>query len=209
MFKNKSIILSGNNNQFNDYFLANYFKKAGNISVVESYLSGEYVGGDILFHYVSNELEKVHDFFQKDEDDLKTKMTIKESIKNHIKKVVFLSDGSTPVQNDKMIKNLMLKASLNSSKTSFLYIMIKDCKNMQEMIDFATLALKNGKNGDIFVKKVQQRMTFADRLKSLVKSETKRREDQDSFFSSSEMARVVDYGEFLRVPMESRVLEEA
>ena len=209
MFKNKSIILSGNNNQFNDYFLANYFKKTGNISVVEGYLSGEYVGGDILFHYVSNELEKVHDFFQKDEDDLKTKMTIKESIKNHIKKVVFLSDGTTPIQNDKMIKNLMLKASKQNSKTSFLYVMVKDCNNMQEMLDFATFALKNGKNGDLFVKKVHQRLTFADRLKSLVKSESKSHLQSDSFYSTSEMARVVDYGEFLRVPMESRVLEEA
>ncbi len=209
MFKNKSIILSGNNNQFNDYFLANYFKKAGNISVVESYLGGKYRGGDILFHYVSNELESVHNYFQKNEDDLKTKMTIKESIKNNIKKVVFLSDGTTPIQNDKMIKNLMIKASKESSKTSFLYIMIKDCKNMQEMVDFAIFSIKNSKNGDIFVKKVHERMTFANRLKSLLKSNSKTREEQDSLFSSNEMARIVDYGEFLRVSMESRVLEEA
>ena len=109
MFKNKNIILSGNNDSFNDFFLINYFKKAANITVVNDYLTSEFKGGDILFHYVGDELKKIHNYFEKDEDDFKATMAIKESIKNHIKNFVFLSDGTTSIQNEKMVKNLMLR----------------------------------------------------------------------------------------------------
>ncbi len=208
MFRHKSIILSGNNNKFNDFFLMTYFKKAGNITVVQDYISSEFRGGDILFHYVPNELEKVHNFFAKDEEDYISKIVLDKSIKNYVKKVVFLSDGITPIENDKMIKNLMLRYAGQRSKTQFLYVMIKDCENMQEMVDFSIFALKNGKSGDIFVKKVHQRMTFANRIKSLVKKETKTQANRKSFYSSLEMSRAVDHGNYIKIPMESRVLEE-
>jgi len=209
MFKDKTIVLSGKNNKFNDFFLMTYFKKCAKIVVVEDYLESEFKNADIVFHYVSNEMQKIHGHFTKDEDDFKAKIVLEESIKHHVKKVVFLSDGTTPIENERMLKNLMLRYAKKPSKTMFTYTLYKGCKNPQQMVEFAKFTIKNSKNGDVFVKKVYERATFANRLKSLVSSKTKIEQNRDNLFTSTEMARSVDFGEYVKVPMESYILEEA
>jgi len=209
MFKDKTIVLSGKNDKFNDFFLMTYFKKCAKIVVVEDYLENEFKNADIVFHYVSNELEKVHDYFTRDEDDFKAKIVLENAIKHKAKKVVFLSDGTTPIENERMLKSLMLRYAKRGSKSQLTYTIIKECKNPQQMVEFAKFALKNAKNGDIFVKKVYERVTFANRLKSLVSSKTKIEQNRDNLFSSSELSRSIDFGEYVKVPMESYILEEA
>jgi len=209
MFKDKTIVLSGKNSKFNDFFLINYFKKCAKIVVVEDYLGSEFKNADIVFHYVGDEMQKIHGYFTKDEDDFRANIALKESMKHHAKKVVFLSDGTTPIENERMLKNLMLRYVKKPSKTMFIYALYKGCKNPQQMVEFAKFVLKNAKSGDVFVKKVYERMTFANRIKSLISSKTKIEQNRDNLFTSTEMARSVDLGEYIKVPMESYILEEA
>jgi hypothetical protein len=101
-----------------------------------------------------------------------------------------------------MVKNVVIKYAKISKTTAINYLLAKG-SSIDELLDSMLFTAKNTNNGDIFVKKVQEVQTFSKRLKSLFASKTKIEEARESFFTSSEMSRMVDYGRYYKIALEN------
>jgi len=219
MFKDKVVILSGDNREFNNRFLKRFYEKVKEVKLLTSNIfdksydeyekitlvsniediSKSLNNSDILLHYVTDELTNlkntvcVHDEFTFNSEKL-----LQTAIKSSIAKFVFISDAKTSVANDRMMKNMAVKYSARSKSCSINYLLLKDA-SVDEMIDGVIFAIKSMNNGEIFVKKVQEKRTFSSRLKELFSSKTKIQKARESFFNSEEFARMVDYGKYYKI----------
>jgi len=218
MFEKSIVVLSGDNKRFNNRFLERFYDSVSEIRILtsdifdKSYddhdkvklysnsnnLKNALKDGDYLFHFVSDELKTLKEFSIHDQYDFNSEKLLKEAISFSLKRVVFISDASTSVANDKMLKNLTIKYAKKTTTTSINYLLAKDA-SVDELIDTVIFTVKNTNNGDIFVKKTEERRTFSDRLKSLFISKTKIEQARESFFSSEEMSKMLDYGKYYKV----------
>jgi hypothetical protein len=223
MFKDSIVVLSGDNKNFNNAFLKRFYNEVKEVRLLtsdifdKSYdeyekiklysnsddLSQALKNSDYLFNCVNEELKLLKEFIVYDEYSFNSEKLLKEIVKiSSLKRVVFLSDGNTSLVNDKMVKNIVIKYAKKSQNSALNYLLAKNA-SVEEMIDTMLFTIKNTNNGDIFVKKVIQRQTFSDRLKSLLTPKTKIEEARESFFTSSEMSRMVDYGRYYKIALEN------
>jgi len=223
MFENSIVVLSGDNRAFNNTFLKRFYERVKEIRLLTSdifdksydeyekiklYSNSKNIEdalseSDYLFSFVNEELNLLKEYSVHDEFSFNSEKLLKEVIKTpSLKRVIFISDGTTSVVNDKMLKNIVIKYAKISKKTAINYLLAKDY-SVDELLDTMLFTAKNTNNGDIFVKKVQEVQTFSKRLKSLFSSKTKIEEARESFFSSNEMSRMVDYGKYYKIALEN------
>ena len=223
MFENSIVVLSGDNRAFNNTFLKRFYERVKEIRLLTSdifdksydeyekiklYSNSKNIEdalseSDYLFSFVNEELNLLKEYSVHDEFSFNSEKLLKEVIKTpSLKRVIFISDGTTSVVNDKMLKNIVIKYAKISKKTAINYLLAKDY-SVDELLDTMLFTAKNTNNGDIFVKKVQEVQTFSKRLKSLFASKTKIEEARESFFTSSEMSRMVDYGKYYKISLEN------
>ena len=223
MFENSIVVLSGDNKAFNDAFVKRFYENVKEIRLLTSDIfDGSYdeyekiklysnthklkeavSGSEFIFSFIREELKLLKEFSVHDEFSFNSEKLLKEAIKiPSLKRVIFISDGTTSITNDKMVKNIVIKYAKMSKKTAINYLLAKD-SSIDELLDTMLFTAKNTNNGDIFVKKVQEIQTFSKRLKSLFSSKTKIEEARESFFSSNEMSRMVDYGKYYKIALEN------
>jgi hypothetical protein len=223
MFENSIVVLSGDNRAFNNSFLKRFYSKVKEVRVLTndifdiSYDKYEKIklfsnskelkeavnGSDYLFSFVKEELKELKEFSIHDEFSFNSEKLLKEVVKTpSLKRVIFISDATTSVANDKMLKNIVMKYAKKSTNTAINYILAKN-SSVEELLDTMLFTAKNTNNGDIFVKKVREAQAFSERLKSLFSSKTKIEEERESFFTSEEMGRMVDYGKYYKISLES------
>ena len=228
MFENKTVALSGNNKTFNQLFMKRFYEKTKEIRVItddifdktydelpkvklysnQDTLDESLKGVDYLYHFISEELKEYSTSFSFREDKrVMVSDIIKASILSHTKRVLFISDGTTTLANDKMIKNLVVKSSTSllqkrNKTTSVNYVLAKGYANFDELLDFSLFATKTGTNGDVFVKKTDEKVSFSNKLKNLLLPKTKIERDRESFLMSGEMSRAVDYGQYIKIPLD-------
>jgi len=224
MFKEKVVVLSGDNRELNDRFIERFYDKVKQIKFLTSdifdkrydeyekitlvsnieNLSQSLQNSDYLLHYVSDEISSLKGFMSlHDEFTFNSEKLLQSAIKASIPKVVFVSDGQSSLSNDKMMKNLAVKYANRSKKTDINYVLVKEA-DADEMIDSALFAIKTMKSGEIFVKKVEEKRSFSSRLKELFSQKSKIQKDRESFFTAEEMSRMIDYGKYYKIAVDNQ-----
>jgi UDP-glucose 4-epimerase len=95
-------------------------------------------------------------------------------------------------------------------------LMTRFMMSLNEAVDLVIFAIKNGLQGDIFVQKspATTLLTLANTLKKIFKSKSKIKligtrhgeKDHETLVSKEEMAKVVEYKKFYRIPKDNRDL---
>ncbi len=224
MFQNKSILLLGDKKSFNSAFIKKYHNSIKEIRLLtkdifdEDYhdiphskiigfhqdLSIAFKNIDYVYCFVSKDLENLVNSLKEDMIVF-YKSIVDTAIKEKVKKLIFISDGSISVENDVIIKNLVTRKALflnnnNNFDTSLVFSLCQS-KNMDYLVDFAILITKISNSGDILVKKSLRRESFADKLKNIF-NKNKELEENSMFFDADELSRVEDFWEYIKVPLD-------
>ena len=221
MIDGKVIVLSGDNKSFNQQFLKRFYHKAKEIRLLtdeifdKSYDDYEKIklfsnvddlkkalsASDYVLHFVSQEIDLLKAPASYDEYSFNSEKLIKSALECEVSKLIMISDGTTTMANDKMLKNLSIKYAKRATKTSINYCLVKDASAI-ELVDTVIFNIKTANNGDIFIKKVEQKQTFANRLKNLLSPLTKIEKERGSFLTGDEMAHTVDFGNYYKVVLD-------
>ena len=228
MFQNKTILLFGDKNNFNNIFIKKFHNEAREIRLLtkdifdKSYydipnlkllglhenLNSAFKNVDYVYCCISKDFENLVKHYIKEEMVVVYKSIVDTAINAKVKKVIFISDGSVSMENDIMIKNLVSRKALylnnHNNFTTSLVFSLCQTKDENYLVDFAILTTKIANSGDIFLKKALQKETFASKLKRLITKE--KSEDQSAFFDAEELSRVEDYWEYLKVPLDPNKL---
>jgi len=232
MFEDKVVVLSGSNQNFNKLFIDRFYNRVKELKIItddifdksydelskvklyfkEDDLNIAFDGVDYLYHFVDEQTDGHNLFFgDHDENSLLVNSIIKSSLQAKVKRVIFISDGSTSLTNDKMIKDILVHTATNIERKrdksiALNYVVAKGFSDLYELLDFTLFATKTGYNGDIFVKKLEQKVSFAQRLKTLISPKTKLQEEKDSFFTPSEMARAMNFGLYFKIGLDENMI---
>jgi len=221
MIKDKVVVLSGDNKEFNNRFLKRFYDKVKEVKLLtsnifdKSYDEYEKItlvsnvenlnkalqNSDLLIHFVHDELSSLKNPTLHDEFTFSSEKLLQSAVNTKLPKVVFVSDGSTKIANDKMIKNIAIKYAFKSKSTSVNYVLVQD-SSTDELIDSTLFALKTMSSGEVFVKKYQEQITFSSRLKDLFFSKSKIEKYRESFFTSEELSRMIDYGKYYKIAVD-------